>query len=40
MQELLFLRFAHRSMLTGIQTKICEAILNRLQVIKRTRFCD
>ena len=40
MQELWFLRSARRLMLIDIYMKFLENILDRFQVIGRTRFCD
>ena len=40
MQELLFLRSAHRLILIDIYRKFLEDILNKFQVAERTRFCD
>ena len=40
MQELWFLRFAHRLMLIDIHKKFLEDSLNGFQVIERTRFSD
>ena len=40
MNELLFLRSAHRLMSIDIYMKFCEDSLNGFQNIERTRFCD
>ena len=40
MQELRFLRSAHRLMLIDTYIKFLEDILNRFQVTQRTWFCD
>ena len=40
MQELLFLRSAHRLMFIDIYMTFLEDILNIFQVKERTRFCD